>query len=185
MERKIAKSKNCLVGYHTQECWLSGLLTEPKPCCHTNAWLGYGYYFWTDLEFAHYWGLDSKIKTSPTGKYDIYVAHIEEEDLLDSVFDEAHYEFFVKTIESAIEKLKGLGVNERILHEKVNRYLVDKVWRQADVKGIVYQDIPANSIGAGRKYSEIPPLFYLKRIQIIVFDNKIIHNFEALLEELP
>lgn len=185
MEKKEVKGKNYIVGYHTQEFRETGVLDEPKHCFRRDAWLGSGIYFWTDLDFAHYWGLDSKVNTSPTKKYDIYSAHIEYDCLLNSVFNEEHYHFFVETIEETIKKLKAVGVQNNLLHEKVNRYLVDNVWQKLGFKGIIFEDIPHNSVGKGRKYSDIPPLFYLKRIQLVAFDKKIIHNFVLLLEGLP
>ena len=59
LRRTTVKGLNCIVGYHTQES-RTVVLTQPKMCVSNEAWLGIGFYFWTHLEFAHYWGNDGK-----------------------------------------------------------------------------------------------------------------------------
>jgi len=168
--------KNCgtnlyLEVYHTQESRKSKL-TSPIICNRADAWLGVGYYFWMDETFAHNWGNDSK-KT--TGYYDIYSALIDEEGILNATFDEKEYYFFVKSIEKARKYLaKTLnGINLQNVH----RFLADKVWPHMGIKGIIFDDIPHNAYNHGRIYSDIKPLYYTKRIQIVIFDTKNIVTF--------
>ena len=59
---------------------------------------------------------------------------------------------------------------------KVNRFLADNFWAKLNVKGIIYDDLPQNS-SKGRIYSAIPPLYFKRRIQVVVFDKEIINNF--------
>lgn len=184
LERVIIKEESYIVGYHTQEFRYEGIIDHPIPCSRTNAWLGFGYYFWTNLDCAHYWGVDSKMKSSPTDKYDIYTANIEEDGLLNTVFDEEHYKFFVKKIDDTILVLKEKGVADISLL-KVNRYLRDRIWKNADVDGVIFEDIPKNTAEKEQRYSSIPPLYYIKRIQIVAYNKKIINNFAILLEEQP
>ena len=71
MERIIKNDIEYIIGYHTQEHRpMDSPLENPIKCLGKNAWLGIGYYFWAEIEFAHYWGEDFKIKT---GAYDIYL----------------------------------------------------------------------------------------------------------------
>lgn len=179
MERIIYKEIECIRGYHTQE-YRSTCLDRPLPCKRTDAWLGHAYYFWTEIEFAKYWGIDGKMAT---GAYDVYAAIIEFTKVLNTVFDEKGYNFFVSKVAMAIEHFKALDVNKLDL-QKINRYLVDEVWSKVGIIGILFEDVPYNPKNKpDRIYSEIPPLHYIKRIQLAVFDLKIIHNFELLLEE--
>ena len=86
MEKKSISNKPFLVGYHTQEYRSNAhALEEPIKCKGKTAWLGIGYYFWTEVEFAHYWGEDFKKRA--TGYYDIYKANINVENCLNTVFD--------------------------------------------------------------------------------------------------
>jgi hypothetical protein len=179
VEREKYKGESHIKGYHTQECRISGVLEEAKPCRRTDAWLGFGFYFWTELEFAHYWGIDSKMQN--TGSYDIYDALIPEENILNTVFNEEHYLFFFAKVEHAIQHFKDLHVRKKEILSKVNRYLTDNVWSKVGITGILFEDIPQNN--TFRTYSEIPPLYYKKRIQLVVFDKKNIRRFAMLLEE--
>lgn len=177
MERKQYNRKKYIVGYHTQECRVEGVLDAPKECNRKDAWLGKGYYFWVDLDFAHYWGEDFKMAT---GSYDIYMADIDDELLLDTVFNEEGYDFFISKIEKTINHLKAIGVKEVDLHS-VNRYLTENVWTSIKITGIIFEDVPKNT--KSRTFSEIPPLHYRKRIQVNVFNKEIINNFVLHLEE--
>ena len=92
MERSIVTGKNYTIGYHTQEYRSNAQpLEEPIKCKGRTAWLGIGYYFWTEIEFAHYWGQDFKKRA--TGYYDIYKANLNTENCINTVFDEKGYFF--------------------------------------------------------------------------------------------
>ncbi len=178
MERVTQNGKTFLVGYHTQEWRASMVLEQPIPCTASNAWLGIGYYFWTDLEFAHYWGKDCKLRT---GAYDIYRASLDVEKCINAVFDEEGYFFFRRKVESTIRYFSEN--DQEVTLQKVHRFLADNVWRKLGVTGIIYDDLPSNPRNKDRIYSEIPNLYYKKRIQVVLFETKNIHNFSITLQE--
>jgi hypothetical protein len=172
IHRLIRKNIRYITAFHTQE-WRPVGLDSPIEGKPEEAWLGVGYYFWVEIEFAHFWGQDRK--KSRTGFYDIYKAEIEETDLLNASFDEKTYFRFRQMIEDTISHFNAKRRQISLL--KVNRFLADNFWGKHNVKGIIYDDLPQNNPSKGRFYSEIPPLYYKKRIQIVVFDKEIINNF--------
>lgn len=174
MERKTFDDKDFIIGYHTQEFRPEAApLSRPIKCLTKNAWLGVGYYFWTELEFAKYWGEDFKIQK--TGYYDIYRAHLDCENCINSVFDEEGYFFLREKIEETIKYFKSQKVIVTL--EQVNRFLADHIWRAIGIEGIIYDDKPTNPKKSDRIYSDIPDLYYKKRIQIVIFNLKNIHSF--------
>jgi hypothetical protein len=103
MERRTIQGQTYLIGYHTQEFRKDQMkLNEPIQCKGKNAWLGVGYYFWCELEFAQYWGEDFKM--DKTGFYDIYEAFLNCENCINAVFDEEGYYFFRDKIEETFEE---------------------------------------------------------------------------------
>ncbi len=166
-------------GYHTQEFrMMSEELDKPIKCLGKNAWLGIGYYFWTEEEFAHYWGQDFKMAT---GAYDIYKAHLNCQNCINAVFDEEGYFFFREKIEETILHFQSKNINVTL--EQVNRFLAENIWAEIGVEGIIYDDKPINPKKSDRIYSQIPDLYYKKRIQIVLFSLKNILNFALYLEE--
>ncbi|MCF2496126.1 hypothetical protein [Dyadobacter chenhuakuii] len=182
MERRIIDSVPHIVGYHTQEFRpMSQPLEKPVKCIAKNAWLGIGFYFWTEIEFAHYWGLDFKIRN--TGSYDVYIAHLDTSTCVNSVFDEEGYFFYKEKIEETINHFQTSGMNVSL--EQVNRFLSDNIWPQIGVEGIIFDDKPTNpGRNPNRVYSLIPELYYKKRIQIVMFNTKRIRNFAIHLENV-
>ena len=178
MERVEYKGKPYLVGYHSQEYRVTGTLEEPLKCKAKYAWLGIGYYFWTEIEFAKYWGEDAK---KNTGYYDIYKAFLKIDQCINAVFDEEGYFFFRGKIEETIDYFNRNG--QQVTLERVNRFLADNIWPTLGVEGIIYDDKPTNPRQSDRIYSEIPDLYYKKRIQVVLFNLANICNFELLLEE--
>jgi len=178
MKRIKKGGQEYIIGYHTQE-FRPEPLSEPIICKGKTAWLGIGYYFWTDLDFAHYWGID--FKRANTGYYEIYQAYIKVDNCINAVFDEEGYFFFRQKIEEAIQYFKDHNINVTL--EKVNKFLTDNIWGKLGVEGIIYDDKPLNSARTDRIHSEIPDLYYKKRIQIVVFNKKNYINFDLLLEE--
>ena len=187
-------NKSYLVIFHTQETREHQLL-EPCECNHKNAWLGKGYYFWLEEEFARAWGLNSKL--SKTGEYSIYKAYIDcsliynagdnyigetkdfslkKDRILDATFSQRGYFLFKDYIEEAIKHIKKVSGRSLTLQE-VHRYLADKVWPELGIKGIIYDDLPKN-----QKHSKIPPLFYKKRIQLVIFDLDLVKGFKIYLD---
>jgi len=167
-----------IIGYHTQE------FREEKPplslpilCVDQNAWLGEGYYFWKGIEYAHYWGKDKKSKT---GYYNIYSIEINKEFLLDTVFNEDDYNFFKSYVDKAIKKIKTNRNDDSVTIDEVHTFLKRNVWNKIEnIKGIIYEDIPTE-----KKHSEIPPLYYKKRIQIVVYDLNITKKFDLHQEKI-
>lgn len=180
IQRENYKGKVCIVGYHTQEFREVGELSDPIICKGDDAWLGVGYYFWVEEEFSIYWGEDKK-RGGKSGCYDVYKALLEEDRIINAVFSEEGYYYFRDSIEKAIRHLKSLGKDFSL--EKVHRWLADEMWTQINIQGIMYDDIPKNPKYKNRVYSEIEPLYYKKRIQIVMFDLKNIHTFALHLEE--
>jgi len=172
-------NKTSVKGFHTQEC-RSVALTQPLKCVNKKAWLGFGYYFWLEEEYAHYWGQDAKINDN-SDSYDIYCADLNIENCINTVFDEQDYVNFIEVIEETILRYKNRRIP--ITLENVNRYLAEKVWTKLEITGIIYDDKPINPRNKNRIYSEIPDLYYKKRIQIVLFDLKNIRNFELYLED--
>lgn len=158
---------------------MDDLLTQPIVCKRKEAWLGLGYYFWVDEEFAKYWGEDSKMDN--TGAYDIYMAEIEEDGLLNAVFSEKGYYFYQSKIEETVSYFKENSLNIEL--STVNRFLSEKVWKDIGITGIIFDDLPRNpSDNKRRIYSEIRDFYYKKRIQFVLFDINKCHSFVVFLE---
>ena len=188
MERIVLDGRNFIIGYHTQEFRHDGILTKPILCNIDNAWLGIGYYFWTDIEFARYWGEDFKMKKS--GYYDIYTAYLDTDKCINAVFDEKQYFFLRRCIDKAIDRYEKTGT--QITLKRVNEFLAENFWTKHGVSGIIYDDLPFNpSSKPDRKYSLIEYkeygntrfFYYKKRIQIAMFSLNNIKNFNLHLEE--
>lgn len=180
MERKTINGIPHIVGYHTQEFRPTEQpLDNPIKYLVKNAWLGIGYYFWTEIEFGHYWGEDFKKKYS--GYYDIYKADLDVSNFINSVFDEDGYFFLRNKIEQTLDHFKKY--NKDISLEMIHRFMSDEIWSKLGIKGIIYDDKPVNPKRSERTYSEIPNLYYKKRIQIVSFELNNIHKFGLYLEE--
>jgi len=152
--------------FHTQEKW-PRRLTQPIKCSNPSAWLGSGYYFWDDEVDAIAWGRNSKRNT---GYFEIYIAQIISEKILDTVFNREQYEFWKSQIEKIGKNiLKKTGKKATI--KELNEYFVEK-GTMSELDGILSQDIPTKS-----EKSVIEGLFYNKRIQLVVFNLKIVNNF--------
>lgn len=187
LERKRINNKEYVVGFHTQE-FRNKIISEPILCDIENAWLGSGYYFWVDLEFAKFWGEDFKKRR--TGYYSIYCAYIDIDNCINAVFDEEQYFFFRRCIEKSIEHFKLHGFE--ITLKRVHQFLSDNFWNKMNVSGIIYDDLPFNPFKKpNRKYSEVEFVengkmrffYYKKRIQLVVFNLENISTFAPYLEK--
>ncbi len=178
IERFSKDNKTYILGYHTQECRYTDL-EKPIRGNPKDAWLGVGYYFWVELVFAKFWGED--YKKGNTGYYDIYKANLDADNFINAVFDEKGYFFFCDCVEESIQYFKSK--NKQISLDQVNRFLADNFWQKMNITGVMYDDTPQNPKNKDRIYSEIPPLYYKKRIQVVVFNLKNISNFEIYLSE--
>jgi hypothetical protein len=189
MERISHKGKIYIIGYHTQENRGVSYLNYPRECKAIDAWLGKGNYFWVDLEFAKYWGVDYKIKGA-NGSYDIYNALLDDEYFLNATFNEEHYFYFKSWIEKAVNHFKGL--NKSFTLKRIHDFLRDNFYDDMGITGIIYDDLPSNpSNKPNRKYSVVIHsddkkqdfFYYNKRIQIVVFKLGNISNFAIHLEQ--
>lgn len=168
---------NKKVFYHTQES-RRNILTEPIPCIREDAWLGNAIYFWHDLEDAEEWGNNSKRRHN---YYEIYISDIETENVLNSVFNEEHYFFWYKQIEK-VAKIIIAKTKMKPSIKELNDYFKERgTWD--DLDGILFQDLPTNPnkllikpIEYNNKSKKV--VFpYRKRIQLAVYNSKIIHTF--------
>lgn len=157
--------------YHTQEK-RNSILKVPILCNRKDAWLGSGFYFWDQELDAIHWGNNSK---RATGSYQIYRAKIKSENILDTVFNEGHYVFWVKQIEKAAKHI-SIKTGKKASLKEVNEYFKDKAKWSDIADGILFQDLPNSNdllvIG----------LNYRKRIQLVVYNSNIINNFTLHLE---
>jgi hypothetical protein len=152
--------------FHTQEK-REVILKAPIICVRSDAWLGEAYYFWHDKIDAIEWGHNSKRKT---GVFDIYKSEIESENILDTVFNEEHYLFWLGEIEKVGKVLTQKTKSKPTLKE-INQYFKERaVWDEVD--GIMFQDIPKSD-----SKSLIREFYYRKRIQLAIYNTKIINTF--------
>lgn len=161
--------------YHTQE-HRQNELTAPMKCCRDDAWLGEAYYFWADKFDADRWGSMNKRRT---GYYEVYLSKIQCDKVLDTVFNENHYYFWLKQIEKvALKFIKKTG--EKPTLKEINDYFKEKgQWDEVD--GIMFQDLSNNFDFLLVKPIEYPgkrrPFVYKKRIQVAVYNLDIILSF--------
>ena len=105
-----------------------------------------------------------------TGEYEVYKALIDCENVLDTVFNEEHYLFWIDKVEKAIAKLLEYDRRKLSLHELNRLFKKDGVFTGID--GIMFQDISNNS-----EYWISDKFQYKKRIQLAVYNRGIIKNF--------
>lgn len=151
--------------YHTQEK-RNTLLTTPCKCNRSNAWLGAAVYFWYDENDANYWGIKSK---TATGYFQVYSANISCDNVLDTVFNEEHYLFWIKQINKAAVVFAKAG--KHLSLKILNDYFLQKgIWSNFD--GIMFQDISPNPI-----HYYVKDFQYKKRIQLAAYNLHIISKF--------
>jgi hypothetical protein len=148
---------------HSDPC-----LDFAQECTKDNAWLGKGYYFWKEEQDAIFWGITAKKNYK---KYTVYTATIDCEDVLDTVFNEEHYDFWLRQIDKAINILAKKS-GQKLTIEDINSYFIQRGGWGDKVRGIMFQDLPSNET-----ISKVIGFFYRKRIQLAAFDKKIITNF--------
>jgi hypothetical protein len=152
--------------YHTQEKWKEKL-SSPIKCIRDDAWFGSGYYFWYYEQDAVHWGNRSKRNTK---YYEIYKSDINLDNVLDTVFNEEEYIFWVKQIEK-FGKLIFKEIGEKPTLSMLNNYFFERgIWSKFD--GILFQDITKNP-----DFSIIQEFQYKKRIQLAVYNLDIVTNF--------
>jgi hypothetical protein len=141
-------------------------------CLRTSAWLGSGYYFWSDELDAMRWGQDAEYRSK---HYEIYKSEILFDDVLNTVFNEQDYNFYVKIIEIAAEYFIK-KINERPSIKLINDYMREHGIYQ-NIVGVLFQDLPTS-----KSYSLVQNLFYKKRIQLCVYNKNIILSFNYHLD---
>jgi|AntRauTorckE6833_2_1112554.scaffolds.fasta_scaffold06443_3 hypothetical protein len=158
--------------FHTQEKRRINL-DNPIECIRADAWLGDGFYFWDDEQDAINWGHNSKRRTE---YFQIYVGNIDCENVLDTVFNEEHYRFWLKQVEKAAKHfLRKTGIKPSI--KDINDYFQERaIWNEVD--GIMFQDLPKNE-----DFLLVRALYYKKRIQLVVYNLGIVSNFDLLKED--
>ena len=166
--------KTVVRGFHTLE-HRKEIPEHPIKCVREDARLGFAYYFWIEEDFAHSWG---QIRKSES--YDVFVANLNIKNCLNTVFNEKHYLFFRKKIREVVQHFKNMNVPATL--EMINTFLAKNVWQRYAIECIIYDDKPTNKPKKNLIYSEIPDLYYNKRIQVVVFDLKNIRNFELYLK---
>lgn len=152
--------------YHTQEKW-KYYLTSPILTTNQDAWLGEGYYFWYYQNDAVWWGRTAKKRR---GYYQVYKARIECKNVLDTVFNEEHYTFWIKNIERAIAKYIKSDKNSLPL-KYINDFFKEKGFLN-NIDGVMFQDISENPDNWIVKKFQ-----YKKRIQLAVYNLQIMSNF--------
>jgi hypothetical protein len=152
--------------YHTQEN-RGIILDKPIICKSDSAWMGEAYYFWYDENDAQFWGNVSKRRT---GQYSVYSAIIISDDILDTVFNQEQYLFWIKQIEKAAKAFIKKANMKPTLKE-LNEYFRERdIWTEID--GILFQDISKNPV-----HFLVEEFQYKKRIQLAVYNDKIITTF--------
>lgn len=154
--------------FHTQEK-RRRILKYPVSTERHDAWLGSATYFWYYEADGNYWGITSKKRT---GYFEVYKAEIDCENILDTVFNEEHYNFWIRNIEKAILTVtKSKTKNEEIKLKDINDRLIEKgIFKEVD--GVMFQDISSNP-----DFWIVKKFQYKKRIQLAVYNLNIINNF--------
>lgn len=166
--------------YHTNQ-HRGNILSAPVFATGNTQWLGDGYYFWQDLEFAEEWGYNricngEEYKKGIYNKFDIYEAEIDidfpSEYTIDSVFNEEDYYGFLSIVEDfATLYFKNHGDWPDL--GKFNDFIAGyDLWK--DTVAIRFQDLPLKN---ERPYLKVKKFYYKKRIQIVLYDVYKIHKF--------
>lgn len=156
--------------FHTQE-YRPETLRFPILAEGFEQWLGDGFYFWQDYDFARWWG-DTKKCPNPYKQYSIFKASLnfKEDDFIDTVFNEQDYYQFVSIIEDFAKKYQKRYRKKPTL-EEFNDFVSDhEIW--SNIKVIRFQDLPENN-----DLVEVKGFYYKKRIQIRVNEPELIVNF--------
>jgi len=159
--------------FHTQECRQKAL-TFPILAEGNEQWLGDGFYFWQDFEFARWWGYEQKCPHQ-LAQFSIFCATLvfNENDFIDTVFNEQDYYNFVKNVEK-FAKAYQIKYRKKPTLEDFNDFIADhNIWD--NIKVIRFQDLPKNN-----DLVEVSGYYYKKRIQIRVNEPEIITKFVPL-----
>jgi len=167
--------------FHTQEA-RPNKLSKAVICKRDDAWLGEAYYFWYDESDADHWGNSSKKRT---GKYQVYKAEIDKSDVLDTVFNEDHYLFWLNQIEKIAKNfIKKTHIKPTL--KELNEYMAERGLPD-EITGVQFQDLHTNpdfNLVQPIQYQYKKVTFsYKKRIQIAVYNYDIVTTFAFLKQE--
>ncbi|MBQ9253213.1 MAG: hypothetical protein IJ180_00395 [Bacteroidales bacterium] len=163
-----------IIGYHTANSE-KGRLYKPLYCHDNKAWLGPGYYFWQDLDFAKRWASVKKYRL-----YDVYTADLNTEHCLDTVYsEEADKKFneWLDLCDNLIRK-RNLKIKPEDRLSTIFNLMKKEVFKKLNITGIRYADIPQGELD-----SKYKPLYPQKRIQYVIYSDKDIRNFSILIEK--
>lgn len=165
-------------------------LGHPTYCKDIHSWLGLGYYFWEDINFADADGILRKKKLQEQNnnkdyEYEIYECKLnfDSDKILDLAFNEEDYNAWIEVIEVFLEETNNKidKVDEgKLTTEKLNNFLIKhKIYETFDVIGIRFDDRPLKAYPKNKLiYIGRNTFPYRKRIQLMFFDN----NSEFLVE---
>ncbi len=157
--------------YHTP--YYNGIVHKfPIIATGYEQWLGDGFYFWGDSYFAEWWGHSKKCNGNIYKKFIIYKSTLtfDEEDFIDTVFNEEDYLNFVEIVEKFAKKYQKQLKSIPNL-EEFNEFIEDfEVW--TNLKVIRFQDLPVSN-----SHILVNGYYYKKRIQIRVNDPSVISTF--------
>lgn len=149
--------------FHTQEN-RGTVLQHPLPCRRKDAWLGTAFYFWADELDAVSWGIKSK-----GGNYQVYSARIISDKVLDTVFNQEHYAFFIKALERTATKIVKI-TGKRPTQEDLCDYLNNRAKWKDEIDVLIACDNPTGK-------AEILPIPLRKRIQAAVYNADCVTEF--------
>ena len=150
--------------FHTQED-RGTILNQPILCERKNAWFGTAYYFWEDEVDAIRWGEKSK-----NNQYQIYSAKIVSENVLDTVFNKDHYQFFISALERTAKAILEL-TGKKPTQVDICEYLNTRAKWKEKIDVLLACDIPTGT-------SENLPIHVRKRIQAAVYNKSCINEFQ-------
>lgn len=162
------------IGYHTANSEL-GKLYKPLYCSDNSAWLGTGYYFWQDIDFAERWVSVKRYKY-----YDVYEAELNTENCLDTVYsEEADRKFneWLNFCDNLIDKRK-LKIKREDRLSTIFNLMKNEIFKKLNITGIRYADIPQGELD-----SKYKPLYPRKRIQYVIYSQKDINRFSRIIEK--
>lgn len=158
--------------YHTQERREIRLLAA-IPCKKENAWFGIAQYFWYYENDAIFWGRTFKNRRK---YFEVYKAEVDCKNILDTVFNEEHYSYWIEMVEEAIKKFVKKPRSEDLSLKWINDWMKERNVYDG-INGVMFQDISNNP-----EVWIIEKFQYKKRIQLAVYNSDIISNFTFAFE---
>jgi hypothetical protein len=165
------------IGYHTLEDrgnYIPIEETGPKPCSHSKAWLGHGYYFWdSNIYWAHDWGRNY-------AKYMIFEGEIEiDENTYDLLGNISHKLEFAE-MSYDLKRKNNLKPEANVIVAQVIEYI--KKFVGFDYNSIRAADYPERTsiISFGGKRGEFMYLNERAQICLINKNNLSLPSFKVI-----